>query len=238
MLSSTDASGNPETVPVAANLVGSGGVHFVGTGTFVLGGVSPYTGGNNTYSGGSFVNGCTVQTSVVNALGSGPLILSSGTVDLDGFNEATGGLSGAPGGLIANLSGTTNSTLTVSQTGSSTFAGTIADGPTNTTTLVLTGPGTLYLTGSDTYTGGTWVEGDASLIVTSPQAIADGTNLYVGNGVMASGTVPSSAPVAAASSAGGVAPVPEPGTLALLAAGAAAAVLARRRNKRTTRRIV
>jgi autotransporter-associated beta strand protein len=224
VMSSTDASGNPQPVPVYANLVGSGGVNFTGSGTLQL------LGTTSNYSGGSFINSAgTIQVGSNTAFGTGSVRLTSGTIDLAGFSPTIGGLLGATGGLIANLSGTRNSTLTVSPTGSSTFAGTIADGATNTTALMLSGSGTQYLTGTNTYTGGTWVEGNASLIVTSPQAIADGTNLYIGNGVMASATVQSSTAVAA---------VPEPGTLALLAAGAAAAVLARWRNKRPVRRII
>jgi autotransporter-associated beta strand protein len=75
----------------------------------------------------------------------------------------------------------------------------------------------LTLSGVDTYTGGTMVN-DGTLIVTSPLAIADGTNLSIGDpSLFASAdhtTLASSMPLAAS-------PVPEPGTLVLLAAGAA-----------------
>ena len=44
--------------------------------------------------------------------------------------------------------------------------------------LIVSG-GTLSLTGTNTYTGGTYVE-SGTLIATNSQAIEDGTNLYIG----------------------------------------------------------
>lgn len=96
--------------------------------------------------------------------------------------------------------------------------------------LLLDNPAaSLVLSGSDGYTGGTYVEA-GTLIVANNAAIADGTNLSVGTDLAAFGDVVSSqdsgsaaAPVAA--------PVPEPGTLALAATalGIAAATYAARK---------
>ncbi len=83
--------------------------------------------------------------------------------------------------------------------------------------LTKVGSGTLVLSGSNTYSGGTYVTG-GKLVVTAPDAILDGSNLYLGaNAAAAFGTVVSadSTPASASSPA----PVPEPSTLALLAAG-------------------
>ncbi len=156
-------------------------------------------------------------------------------LDLDGYSPTVGALSGNAFALITNSAGS-GGTLTVgpSAGATSSYGGTIADGPSGGTVgLALAGTGTLYLTGANTYSGGTEVAGDAELIVTSPEAIDAlglGTNLYVGSNLSAFGTVQPAGQAAAA--AGGVAPVPEPCTLALLAAGAAAAVLANRRRRR------
>ena len=102
--------------------------------------------------------------------------------------------------------------------------------------LSLTDQGTLVLAGTDnTYTGGTCVE-HGTLIVNNRGAIMDETSLTIGaDGVFifdptAGGGVPAAAPYVV--SAGPVAPVPEPGTLSLLAVGAALAVLYRRRSQR------
>ena len=76
--------------------------------------------------------------------------------------------------------------------------------------------GTLVLSGSDSFTGGTIVEA-GTLVATDPEALPDGGNLTVGAdgslffGLTAAGTPPM------ASSGPMVVPVPEPSTFALLA---------------------
>ena len=78
--------------------------------------------------------------------------------------------------------------------------------------LTLDAPhGKLILSGTGGYTGGTYVSA-GTLIVTSASAIADRTNLTIGDGSLfaLAAIVPSEPPAA----------VPEPGALALLAAGA------------------
>jgi fibronectin-binding autotransporter adhesin len=228
VMNSTDATGNPEIVNVYAGLAGSGGVHLTGAGTLILAASNL---SNNTYSGGSFIDSGTVQLGNSAALGTGSVMVNGGTVDLAGFSPTFGGLSGAAGGLIANLSGTSNSTMTVSQSGTSTYAGTIDDGPTNTTALVLAGPGTLYLSGTNTYSGGTTVE-SGELIVTNNEALADNSSLIVGNASLFGGATPAEAGSAATSSS--VAPVPESGTAALLGAAGAAALATYRKRRRQT----
>ena len=95
--------------------------------------------------------------------------------------------------------------------------------------LMKTGSGTLVLSGTNTYNGGTIVAA-GKLMVTTPYAILDGTNLTVGSrtSLFASPTV--DAPAVSGESA--PTSVPEPGTLALVAAllaGAAGLRLARKR---------
>ena len=84
--------------------------------------------------------------------------------------------------------------------------------------LRMTGAGTLVLSGTNTYTGGTIVN-SGTLIAANNEAIADGTSLTVGN-ALAFPTPVVPAPVAAPA----VSPVPEPGTVALLVAAASIAV--------------
>ena len=102
------------------------------------------------------------------------------------------------------------------------FMGGISGGypPAGGGTLAKEGGGTLVLSGSGTYTGGTYVE-SGTLEATNRAAIADGTGLFVGANLARFGTV---VPVDAGSSsavAPAAAPVPEPGTLALVAAAVA-----------------
>jgi fibronectin-binding autotransporter adhesin len=96
--------------------------------------------------------------------------------------------------------------------------------------LTLSGPGTLILNGSDSYSGGTFVNAGL-LIAESANALRPGSNLFVGAGAS------SFAPVVAGPSAGvsgEVVAVPEPGTwtmlLAVLLAGFGIAASLGRRN--------
>jgi autotransporter-associated beta strand protein len=77
--------------------------------------------------------------------------------------------------------------------------------------LIKTGDYRLILSGTNTYSGGTTVSG-GELIATSPNALADGSNLTIGNASLfaPAAVVPSET----------AATVPEPGAFALLAAGA------------------
>ena len=86
--------------------------------------------------------------------------------------------------------------------------------------LSMTGSGTLVLSGTNTYTGGTTVNG-GTLIATNNEAIADGSSLTVGN---ASAFPAPMVPAAAIASVAAVTPVPEPGTLGLIAAAALAGI--------------
>ncbi len=148
---------------------------------------------------------------------------SSGSLVLDNLG---GGaqivVSGGRQTISANV--TLNDSLTVAPSAGTTLriSGDIGDGGLGKL-LLLNGPGTLELSGTGTYTGGTTVE-RGTLIVTNETAIENGTNLYVGSGLTVFGTV---VPAEAARPA--LTAVPEPGTLALLAAMATFVLLPRRR---------
>jgi autotransporter-associated beta strand protein len=78
------------------------------------------------------------------------------------------------------------------------------------------GGGTLVLSGSNTFSGGTFVTG-GRLIVAAPYSLLNGANLTVGN----AGAFPAAVVADVATSAESLAAVvPEPGTVAVLAAAA------------------
>ena len=158
--------------------------------------------------------------------GAGSVVFNLDDGETDAFSISSGGV--LTGGLTVQVGG--NNPVS----GAVTLSGNLSGGG----SLTVTGPGTLILSGTNTYTGGTDVN-DGTLEVLASNAIPYGTGLIVGaNGTVEFGNplgagpsvVVTSSP--AVSHAGSVAAVPEPGTLALLAvAGIVAAVAAWRRKK-------
>ncbi len=145
-----------------------------GAGGFALGSLSTSTltlSGTNTFSGGTTVNGGTLT------LASATALPTTGAVNVSNLNTgvataavlnlastATTTLGSLSGTLATASSGTNTATinivggdnLTVNQTTSNSFAGTIA-GTASTFTLGSLSTGTLTLTGNNTYTGATTI---------------------------------------------------------------------------------
>jgi fibronectin-binding autotransporter adhesin len=137
-------------------------------------------------------------------VGGGDLQIMGGVIAGDLVVDGGGRLGGT--GTI-NL-GFGDQTLDYASSASSTFAGTIVGGG----GLLQVASGVLTLNGTNSFTGGTLVDGGL-LILTSNQALAGGTKLVVGD-----------AGAFAPSIAGPAAAVPEPSALALLAIAATAAL--------------
>jgi autotransporter-associated beta strand protein len=103
---------------------------------------------NNTYSGGTTISAGTLQTTVTNALGSGPLTVNTGgTLAVGPAGLTIGSLSGA--GAVTIATGST--ILTVSGVTNTTFSGSIQ----SSLSLTKSGSSTLTLTGANTYTNPT-----------------------------------------------------------------------------------
>ncbi len=210
----------------------NGAVTKTGPGTVTL------SNGGNTYAGGTNVlQGKMVIAPGSNALPYGPLNVSGGSLDLEGNSPVVSTLSGS--GIIGNgSSGTANlANLYVDpalSSASSTFSGTIRDGGFGGNSPVALNilNGTLSLSGTNDYSGGTYVFG-GTLIATNPSAIEDNSNLFVGSGVPFGTIVAAGGSAVPAVGQGAASAVPEPGTLALLAAIGAAAAVVRAGPKRT-----
>lgn len=116
-----------------------------GIGTLVLDGAE-------SYSGGTTVNGGTLQLGAGGSLSpSGGLTVQSfGIFDLNGHSQTVASLSGSMG-IVALGSGA----LTVDQSSDTTYAGSISGGG----SLIKTGTGSLVLNGVNTYTGLTTISG-------------------------------------------------------------------------------
>lgn len=143
-------------------------VTLVGTNNMAAGLATLTVGTNNTYSGGTYIsNGSLLATSFPQALGSGIVVLNGGKLRLDKSLAIGGNLSGRSGSIIEL--GT--NTLTVTQGGDSTFAGSIV----NTGAVVKAGAGALTFSGANTYAGGTTVEA-GTLLVCNSSGSGTGTN--------------------------------------------------------------
>jgi autotransporter-associated beta strand protein len=216
--------------PVSIPISGQGGVLAEATGgTLIL------TNSNNTYQGGTTVTaGATVQVgngTTAGSLGSGPVLLGN-----NGWGAA----------LVFNQPALSGGRL-------NTVSNAISDPGAGQGTVVQLGPGAVALTAANNYTGNTAVLG-GELAAENVAAIPSGSLLAVGaNGSVVLGTPGAVEPVGSLAGAGpltglqpsgsggqvaspalsgGVNPVPEPGTLALLAAAAACSLAAAWRRKR------
>ena len=158
-----------------------GGVDLLVSGA-ISGGYSLTKTGNGLMSltGGNSYNGTTVQAGTLQlgnsaalGLNTGTLTVNGGLVDLHGFSPTVGALSGT-GGVIDNLIATA-STLTVGNGGTGgTYSGTIQNTAGAVTLALAANAGTQYLSGANTYTGGTILNG--GLLNFTPSALPLSTN--------------------------------------------------------------
>jgi fibronectin-binding autotransporter adhesin len=211
-----DTNGNAVTInqPLLHAAAGlDGGLTKEGDGTLTLTAV-------NTYNGGTAVTAGTLAISSSANMGTGGLTFSgSGAGSLD--------IIGSTAFISAeSVTLSQKGTIRIDDSAGATLSGSIS-GPGS---LTKSGSGTLVLSGTNTYLGRTAVS-NGTLILTNNEALADGSNLTVGDpsAFLPAPAAPSSvADIAAVSPA--IASVPEPGTLALLVvAGAALMAIYRKR---------
>ena len=165
-------------------------INVSGSGAFIvdLNGGSLDVASNDTYSGPTILMAGTFIAGSTGALSPNSPLTVNSTLDLNGFNNSIGSLSGT--GTVVN-GGLTNATLTVGQNNtSSVFSGVLEDGPAATLALTKVGTGALTLTGTNTYTGPTTVDAGTLVVdgsiasaetVVNPGGVLGGTGLIEGN---------------------------------------------------------
>jgi autotransporter-associated beta strand protein len=136
--------------------------------------------------------------------GYGTFNFNGGTLEACGDFSSTASLNlGTPGG----------DAMIFTSDNTATFSGSLC-GPGN---LIHDGNGTLILSGTNTYSGGTTVA-DGRLIIMNPNSMQSGTDLTIGNAAAFT-----AAPIVAGDvllDGRSVSPVPEPGSIAIVAAAA------------------
>jgi autotransporter-associated beta strand protein len=178
----------------SGNITGGGSVTKSGTGTVTLSGNNSYSGGTTISAGGLAGNATSLQGSIVNdasvifdqagtgtfagnVSGSGALIktntgtlIVTNTISQTGVTVAQGTLQVGDGGSTGSIAGaiTNNGTLAFNRAGNSTVSGAI----TGTGSVTKTGTGTITLTATNSYAGGTTINGGA-VQVTGPNRLGD-----------------------------------------------------------------
>ncbi|HEY5314077.1 MAG TPA: autotransporter-associated beta strand repeat-containing protein, partial [Pirellulales bacterium] len=147
--------------------------------------------GANTYTGNTIVTSGTLAIGVADdRLPTGTTLVlgsatgnPSGTFDLAGFNQTVAGLTTAGSGtsnqVVNSGAGTPNLTVSVAS-GTDTFSGLLGGtGSQNSFALVKQSAGTLALTGDNTYTGGTTINGGTVQIDNINSLGASGTTATI-----------------------------------------------------------
>ncbi|MEI7534591.1 MAG: glycosyl hydrolase, partial [Verrucomicrobiae bacterium] len=155
---------NGATLSVNGGMSGSGAVNIAGGGIVSLGGTATYTGDTTVFAGG------TLQMAATNVLPNGVGVGNvnvSGTLDLNGTAQAINVLNGS--GVVDNTA-VGPATLTITN---DSFSGVIQNSG-GALALVKIGTGSATLSGTNTYRGGTTING-GNLVPSNANAIGIGT---------------------------------------------------------------
>lgn len=167
----------PGDVGITNTIQGTGALIKQGSGDLFLAGSSA-----NTFSGGLTVQAGTVTVAKNNALGTGPLVMTGGILNLGSFTFGVSSVSLLGGVINSTSGGLTSSSAYQLQ------SGTINSRLGGSGGLVKTTTGTVALTAANTYTGGTQITG-GRLAVNNTTGSGTGTgNVSVGSGGLLAGT--------------------------------------------------
>jgi outer membrane autotransporter protein len=147
----------------SGDIINSGSLTKIGLGTLTLA-------GNSTYSGGTEVSGGTLRAGSATGFSSDSAFTVNTVLDLNGFSNTIASLSGS--GTVTN-NGSGAAVLTVGRgNAETTFSGILTDGS-SALGLTKIGPGTLTLSGNNTYSGSTVLDA-GTLVIAGPQALGIG----------------------------------------------------------------
>lgn len=166
-------------IQITGTISGSGGIDIVGqqaTGRVRIDNANNYTGGTTITTG-------TLIVGNASALGTGFLAVNTNGLDLNGQALSVGALSGSSSGVIqSSVAGPASLTTTAAT--DSTYAGTIINGNGSAVVgLTKAGGGKLTLTGSNSYTGVTNVNGGV-LALGGANVLAGGGDIGFGGGTL------------------------------------------------------
>ena len=171
---------------------------LTGTGTLIKQGDGQVVFGSNyAFTGTTQLNGGSIRLSTPVAATTMLDAEGTGTYDLSGNAQTIAQLSGASAGAVVNID---NGALTVNQSTTTSFAGSLIGNG----TLTKTGTGSLNLTGNSTYTGPTTINGGRLAVngsITSPVVVNSGGTLG-GNGTVGSTMIASGGTFAPGNSIG------------------------------------
>jgi fibronectin-binding autotransporter adhesin len=137
--------------------------------------------GANTYTGTTTISAGKLKVGVANAIPSTSAVTVTGTLDLNGFSDAVGSLTG--GGTVDNGSGAGTYTLTAgADNTSTTFSGAIQN-TSGSVALTKSGSGTLTLSGINTFSGATTVSA-GTLLLNSTSALGASSGVSVTSGAV------------------------------------------------------
>jgi autotransporter-associated beta strand protein len=156
----------PDAFTLPANVSGTGGVTFSGSGTTTIGGSLSYS-GTTAITNGEVLGGAGGSFSPASTVS----LASSATIDVNGTTQTVGGLAG-PGTVSLN-----GGALTFGSGGDANFAGTINGSGGG---LGYSGTGTVSLTGSLTYTGPTTVNNGTLILSPAGGATLGGSSPFSG----------------------------------------------------------